>query len=70
MPLQVDAAKITYTTKGLPVEPIANPGSDTIKAAINPVDSPYLFYLHDKNGKVHFAETYSEHKRNINLYLK
>ncbi len=70
MPLQVDAAKVTYNTKGLPIEPISNPGIITINAAINPTDSPYLFYLHDKRGQVHFAKTFTEHKRNISLYLK
>ncbi len=70
MPLQVDAAKETYTNKGLPKNPISNPGIVAINAAINPTDSPYLFYLHDKNGNVHYAKTFSEHKSNINKYLK
>jgi UPF0755 protein len=70
MPLQVDIDKSTYTTKGLPDEPLNNPGLSSINAAINPIDSPYLYYLHDKDGKVHYAVTFEEHKRNIANYLK
>jgi len=70
MPLQVDIDKRTYTTKGLPSNPLNNPGIMTIKAAINPIDSSYLYYLHDKNGNVHYAKTFDEHKKNISLYLK
>lgn len=70
MPLQVDVDKWTYKNKGLPSAPIGNPGLVAILAAVNPVDSPYLYYLHDKKGDVHFAKTYSEHSKNIAKYLK
>ncbi len=70
MPLQVDASKETYTKVGLPESPIANPGLVSINAAIHPIDSPYLYYLHDKNGNVHYAKTFPEHKSNIAKYLK
>lgn len=70
MPLQVDIDKSTYTTKGLPLKSLNNPGLLSINASINPIKSPYLYYLHDKNGKVHYAVTFEEHKRNINKYLK
>jgi UPF0755 protein len=70
MPLQVDIDKSTYTTKGLPLKPLNNPGLSSIEASINPINSPYLYYLHDKNGKVYFAKNFEEHKQNINKYLK
>jgi len=70
MLLQVDASPYTYIKKGLPDEPIANPGISTIEAALRPVNTTYLFYLHDKNGMVHYSNTYKEHMKNINLYLK
>lgn len=70
MPLQVDAAPVTYKTLGLPDAPIANPGMVSIKATLEPKNSPYLFYLHDKSGMVHYAITYDEHKNNINRYLR
>ena len=70
MMLQVDAEPSTYKVYGLPSEPICNPGLVSIKGAISPIDSPYLFYLHDSNGNVHFAQSFSEHKSNITKYLK
>lgn len=70
MPLQVDASPETYKTKGLPKTPIGNPGLESIKAAISPISSPYLYYLHDKGGVIHYAKTFSEHKKNIAKYLK
>lgn len=70
MPLQVDIDKSTYKTIGLPPSPLNNPGLLSIKASINPINSSYLYYLHDQDGKVHYAATFEEHKRNINKYLK
>lgn len=60
----------TYINKGLPPTPINNPGISAIKAAIHPKDSPYLYYLHDASGQIHYARTYAEHKKNIATYLK
>lgn len=70
MPLQVDADRSTYANIGLPKSPIGNPGLVAIKAALYPEDSPYLYYLHDKNGTIHLAKTFTEHKANIARYLK
>ncbi|MBI3888792.1 endolytic transglycosylase MltG [Candidatus Nomurabacteria bacterium] len=69
MPLQVDAASETYKTKGLPKNPIGNPGLLAIESAISPQNSPYLYYLHDKNGNIHYAKTFAEHNQNIKKYL-
>ena len=70
MPLEVDAAPVTYHEKGLPSEPISNPGIKAIEAAINPETTDYLYYLHDKEGNIHYAKTFAEHSSNIKKYLK
>ena len=70
MPLQVDMDKDTYKEKGLPEKPLNNPGLNFIKASLDPVSSPYLYYLHDDAGNVHYAKTFEEHKINIKKYLK
>lgn len=58
----------TYLHKGLPVGAISNPGPDAIFAAYNPMPTECMFYLHDRNRKIHCAKTYEGHKRNIELY--
>jgi UPF0755 protein len=70
MPLQVDAALSTYKVKGLPKNPIGNPGLLAILASIHPQISPYLYYLHDKDGNIYYAKTFIEHQANIKKYLK
>lgn len=70
MPLQVDAEPNTYKTKGLPQNPISNPGLKAIKAALYPKASSYLYYLHDNEGNIHYAKTFEEHKINKTKYLK
>lgn len=68
--LERDGPYNTYTRKGLPVGPIGNPGTDMILAAIEPKNSPYLFYLHDTNGKIYYARNHDEHVANKQKYLK
>lgn len=68
--LAIDSPFNTYKYKGLPPAPIANPGIDAIKATLNPVSSPYLYYLHDTDGKIYYAKTYAEHLENIRRYLR
>lgn len=60
----------TYLYEGLPPTPIANPSLAAISAAYNPAKTDCLFFLHDKNRKIHCTKTYEEHKKNIELYLK
>jgi len=70
MPLQADAAPITYEQRGLPANPIGNPGLLAIESAIYPQSSNYLYYLHDKAGNIHYARSFEEHRANISKYLR
>lgn len=70
MMLQVDAAKETYKQKGLPSTPINNPGLVAIDAVLHPTRSSYLFYITGNDGKMYYAKTFEEHKKNIKKYLK
>jgi len=58
----------TYLYKGLPPGAIANPGLSAINAAFNPQKTNCIFYLHDRNRRIHCTRTYKEHKRNIKKY--
>ncbi|HSE56709.1 MAG TPA: endolytic transglycosylase MltG [Candidatus Paceibacterota bacterium] len=68
--LLLDAPFNTYKHVGLPPVPIANPGVAAIEATVYPTASPYLFYLHDADGTIHYARTYAEHLKNITRFLK
>ncbi len=67
--LQTSSPYNTYTNKGLPPGPISNPSMDAILASANPLHTPYLYYLSDKKGVIHYAATYAEHLANKRKYL-
>jgi UPF0755 protein len=54
----------TYVIDGLPPTPIANPGKLAIEAALNPDDTPFIFFVADGTGGHAFAVTIAEHNRN------
>lgn len=60
----------TYVNKGLPPSAITNPGIDSLRAAITPTNTEYLYFLSDKSGHMYYAKTFEQHKRNRELYLK
>lgn len=58
----------TYQVDGLPAGPIANPGIESLKAAANPDDVDYLYFVAagavPSDGHL-FATNYAEHRRNV-----
>ncbi len=68
--LRLNSSYNTYVHSGLPLAPISNPGKDAIAAAANPLVGSAWFYLHDLNGKIHYADTIEQHNQNICTYLK
>jgi UPF0755 protein len=58
----------TYMIKGLPPGPIANPGIKSIKAALYPADTDYLFFVSKKDGSHYFSTSYKEHLKAVNKY--
>lgn len=67
--LKVDSSYNTYVYKGLPLGPIANPGLESIKAALYPTKSPFWYYLSDKSSNVYYSITYEEHLLKKAKYL-
>ena len=61
-----------YNTRGpnmggkLPIGPISSVSKSSIEAALEPSNTDYLFFVADKNGKLYFSTTDSEHSQIIN----
>lgn len=68
--LKVDSLYNTYKYKGLPPGPIGNPGISAITAALNPKPNKYWFFLTTPQGKVIYSETFTEHVKNKQRYLR
>lgn len=68
--LGVDSPYNTYTHKGLPPGPIANPGLGSIDAALHPTQTKALFYLTGRDGNLYTATTYEQHLANRRKYLR
>jgi len=58
----------TYVIKGLPPGPIANPGIESIKAALYPADTNFLFFVSKKNRTHKFSTNIRDHNRAVRKY--
>ena len=63
--LQIDSEYNTYLHVGLPPGPICNPGEASIKAAMDPADVPYLYYVARPDGSHLFSNTFAQHQAAI-----
>ncbi len=68
--LQTETPFNTYLIRGLPPQPIANPGEESIKAALYPSPDNYLYFVSKNNGTHHFSATLAEHNRAVDTYQK
>jgi UPF0755 protein len=62
-----DSPYNTYKYEGLPIGPIANPGAETIDAALDPPKGKWLYWVtvNTDTGETKFAETHAEHEKNV-----
>lgn len=67
---EINAAN-PYNTRGpgmegkLPVGPISSISKISLDAVINPIETDYLFFVSDKDGKLYFTKTNAEHEQMI-----
>jgi UPF0755 protein len=66
--LLINSPYNTRKDAGLPPTAISNPGLSSIKAALAPSKTDYLFFFSDKQGHLHFATTMAGHNANIQKY--
>lgn len=67
--LQIDSPYNTRKYRGLPPTPISNPSIDSIRAALYPAETNYMYYLHDDEGGIHYAESLAGHNENKAKYI-
>ncbi len=68
--LRSDTPYNTYVISGLPPTPIANPGSASIEAVLNPAETEDLFFVADGTGGHAFATNLRDHERNVSAWRR
>ena len=59
----------TYVIRGLPPGPIASPGLSSLKAAVMPEATSFLYFVSRRDGTHHFSRTIKEHRRAVKKYI-
>ena len=66
---EIDSPYNTYLYEGLPAGPIANPGMAAIRAAMNPNETKYYYYvLNPASNRHEFSTNYNDHVNLVNKY--
>jgi UPF0755 protein len=71
--LEADSPYNTYKHAGLPPGPICSPGAASLKAALHPAQTDYLYFVAasaDPSGKSRFSATLEEHAHDVAAYRK
>lgn len=71
--LQADSPYNTYKHAGLPPGPICSPGADSLKAAMHPAQTNYLYFVAasaNPSGESRFSATLEEHAHDVGSYRR
>jgi len=68
--LRVDHPYNTYIHDGLPPGPINNPGKAALKAALNPDDVDFLYFVSRGDGTHQFSKNYRQHRKAVSRFRR
>jgi UPF0755 protein len=68
--LTFDSLYNTYEHGGLPPGPIGNPGEASLRAALQPAQTDYLYFVANTEGGHFFSATLAEHNKNVVKYRR
>ncbi|MGH9357439.1 MAG: endolytic transglycosylase MltG, partial [Terriglobia bacterium] len=68
--LKIDSLYNTYLHAGLPPGPICSPGAASILAALHPAPGKALYFVSNNHGGHIFADTLTQHDRNVERYRR
>jgi UPF0755 protein len=68
--LRMDTPYNTYTRTGLPPTPISLPGRESLMAAVQPANSPFVYFVAKGDGSSYFSSTLDEHNKAVDRYIR
>ncbi len=67
---RIDSPYNTYFYGGLPIGPICSPGIESIRAALDPKETDFLYYLSKPTGETVFSKNFDDHVAAKEKYLR
>lgn len=68
--LRINSPYNSYVRRGLPPGPIANPGEASLRAAVDPTQTDFMYFVANDQGGHFFSKTLEEHNRNVARYRR
>jgi UPF0755 protein len=68
--LKMESPYNTYIGLGLPPGPISNPGAQSLRAALRPAKTKYLYYVSRNDGTHQFSEDLASHNQAVDRFQR